>query len=181
MAKKHYKNPEEVMEGFLKAIISLSKETKQMVCEASRGPEDIPPVLLWITEQHEMKTEPLIITEEIIAPVAVQLALARVFGEHGKPRIASLVVEAYARDGGDGLDLYRGQMEQDFLAGKMEGITECLTAFLFDLDGNARTVCIPYKYDDKGMPKFDEVDVEREHVGGAIADVIQRFVHFACY
>jgi len=177
----HYKNPEEVMEGFLKAVISLSQSAKEMICEMDKGPADIPPVLLWITLDGEMKTEALMITDEVIAPVAVQQALARAFAEHGKPRIAGLIVEAYARkDGTPEQSWERGQLERDFLSGKVDGITECVTAFLFDLHNNTRTACLFYKYDDKGMPVFDEISTEKEHTSGAIADVIERFIHFAC-
>ena len=178
---KTYKNAEEIIDGFLKAVVSLSQDVKKMVCEIDKGPADIPPVLMWVTSQNKLETEQLFICDEKIAPTAVKEALAKMFVEHGEPRVAAIVVEAYAKRNGspeEAENWQRGQLQREFEKGNVDGIDETISAYLFDTSGNRRTACLFYKYDDSGKPVFDEIQTETKPSVGAIADVVDDFLAF---
>lgn len=166
---------------FCDATLGMAKTAKRMFCEFSRGPSDGPPVLIWLANDDVAICQMRMPTDDYPAPQALHDALQEGFAEFGVPRLVSVIVEAYAKrevQEDDFRNIKRGQLQEAFKQNADPSVEEVITCLTFDLTGRKRSAVIFYKYDDSGMPVFDEPVYEESEMLGAITDVIDDFTKF---
>ena len=168
------------LDGFAEATVNLAKAAKFMMCADFRGPTDSPPILVWCTND-DISIIPMVQpTDDCPAPDALYESLHQAFMEYGVPRFVAVVVEAYIKQDLDPeKTIQRGDLQKAFLEASDPSVGEVLTVMAFDIAGHRSNTVIAYKYDDSGLPQFDEEIVEKgDDVQGAIADVVSDFQKF---
>lgn len=169
---------------FVARTVKTMVEAKLQLCEYFGGPSDGTPILLWgISGKDGQLTVHLLplahksLGEE--APDVFYNALNNAFVRFGVPEYAAYVNEAYVKtqvDGDDMKSLKRGDIQREFQnSASPRGISECLTAFCFSKEGETKHSVIVYKYNDVGLPVFDE-PIDTGYYGGAIVDVYNNFM-----
>lgn len=177
--------PDDFIE-FSAASATMSVLAKKFFCDQHRGPWDLPPTMLYATEDdiHMVAMNPP--TEEYSAPESLDDALHGAFTELGVPKYVAVCVEAYVKrpdsvvTDEDLEKIERGELQRAFNEHADPTVSEAITCFSFDLKGNVRNAVVFYKYDDKGQPDFDDPYVEQgdEEMRGAILSVVNDFVKF---
>jgi hypothetical protein len=169
---------------FVARTVRTMMEAKLQLCEYVGGPADGTPILLWgmLESDGKLTVHLCPATDEELdrtAPDGFYHALNTAFIRFGVPEYAAFVNEAYVKTDVEPSDfgrIQRGDIEREYRnTPSPEGISECLTAVLFSRSGDKRHSVIIYKYDDKGLPVFDEPVDSGAHAG-AIIDVLDNFM-----
>lgn len=171
---------------FSNASATMSLLAKKFFCEKMRGPWDLPPMLLYVTEDdiHMVAMEPP--TDDYPAPASLDDALHGAFAELGVPKYVAVCVEAYVKKPDANMTdeevatFERGSLQRAFNEHADPTVSEAITCFSFDLKGNVRNAVAFYKYNDIGQPDFDEpyVDESEKDMRGAVMSVVSDFVKF---
>jgi hypothetical protein len=175
------RDPREV----LALIVAQAIGAKSALCEENGGIADAPPLLIGefangdgfmapdFNEGHPTDTLPVMLTG----------LLKGMTETYGTPEFLWLayVVEGYCRPemtDEEAEKATRGEMEEEYKNNPASNVREGIVATIFPWDGDPLAVTLLYRYDDKGMPVFDELTNLEGNVsrGGVIPDLFQQFI-----
>jgi hypothetical protein len=164
---------------YLEQLVSSTQDAKVALCEHEGGPADGMPLMMWITEEHGLAVcaMPLPERDGISMPEIIDYGLRKAFVDMGKPMYGAFIGEALVRRTSDTQEVVnhqRGDLQRSFQKDPMS-VSECLTILAFDGTGEMRHACVTYKYNDFGMPEFDEPLYQEEKPQGAIAETVDDF------
>lgn len=125
---------------------------KTALCEREGGPSDLLPMLHFKYRHLNAYCGMVLPPEETVE--ALPAAWSKVL-EDGIPEFMMIMVEGYA--GTKTEEYERGAMERDFRENPSSSVREVITIQAVDIKtGNQITSVVPYGYDDRGMPEFDD-------------------------
>lgn len=140
----------------IEIALETFKKMKASVCDHMRGPHDLAPMLhlkyphlngycgVLLPEGHPTDTVPA--------------AWERVI-QDGVPEFVIVMVEGYATISDTALpkDYRRGEMENDFKSNPESKVLEVLNIHGIDMKtGNQADGFVAYRYNDSGLPEFEE-------------------------
>jgi hypothetical protein len=145
-------NLEDEVKTAIQAFISMKKD----MCERQSGPFDLAPMLHFKYKHLKGYCGVLLIGEGSPMEMAAA-AWGKVLG-HGVPEFMMFMVEGYATQNPS--EYKKGDMERDFKNNPDSKVMEVITIQAIDIKtGLQMTGIVPYKYDDSGLPVFDEPGV----------------------
>jgi len=176
------RDPHEV----LALVVEKAKQAKWFLCEENGGIADAPPLLFGEFANGDGFIAPDLLeghpTETL--PVMLDGLLKGMTEQYGTPKFLWLayVVEGYCRPTMTEEEMekvVRGEMEQDYKNNPATDIREGIIATVYPWDGEAVAQTLLYRYDDNGMPVFDDLADFQEvgkTGGGNIPDLFQMFI-----
>jgi hypothetical protein len=176
------RDPREV----LALVVAKAMEAKWSLCEENGGITDAPPLLIGEFPNGDGFIAPDLMdghpTDNL--PVMLTGLLEGMTATYGTTKFLWLayVVEGYCRPKVDEEDVetaVRGEMEQEYKTNPATDVREGIIATVYPWDGEALAQTVLYRYDDNGMPVFDDLD-ETELIGnaggGAVPELFQTFI-----
>lgn len=165
----------------LERIASIARRAKYESCEENNGPTDGPPMLLGELEDGSGFMMPDTLdghpTEHL--PMMLGVLEEGLMEKQGSLRWKWLayVVEGYASPD-DPKDYERGDMENDYKTNPESPVREGVIITLFPWDGESMNVTHLYRYDDKGVPVWDDEPMYAEETGGMIPLFFRSFRNY---
>jgi hypothetical protein len=175
-------SPEQV----LAMVVEKAKQAKWILCEENGGIADAPPILFGEFANGDGFIAPDLMEghPKDTLPVMLDGLLQGMTNQYGTPKFLWLayVVEGYCRPAMTDEEMekaQRGEMEEDYKQNPSTDVREGIIATVYPWDGEAIAQTLLYRYDDNGMPVFDEADDFQEvgkTGGGNIPDLFQMFI-----
>ena len=177
---------EQTPQEILAQVIARAMEVKYQMCVDNNGMCDTPPVLIGelptgegfiapdYNDGHPTDTLPMMLS--VLAEMMVDKFSSV------RWNWLAYVVEGYASPSQNGElpeGWHRGMLEEEYKTNPTSDIREGLIVSIYSWDGDTNCVSVFYRYDDNGLPVFDEAD-EQGETGGTIADIFKAFT-MACH
>lgn len=180
------RSPQEV----LSLVVSRAMEAKYELCADNNGMTDAPALMLGelpngdgflmpdTLDGHPAEHLPLMLG-------ALGEGLANRMETEGSVRWKWLafVVEGYAKPATDNLpdEWERGQYEEEYKTNPATDIREGIIVSVFCWDGTRMGATVFYRYDDNGLPVYEEPQLSDSNgLGGNISDIFVAFTE-ACH
>jgi hypothetical protein len=177
--EEEMRDPKEV----LMAVIQKAMEAKYELCLENGGMFDSPPFLIGefpngdgfiapdLMEGHPTDTLPVMLTG----------LLEGMTETYGTPKFQWLayVCEGYCKPNIETMpdDWQRGAMEQEYKENPLTDIREGIIATVFPWEGAPLADTVLYRYNDNGLPEYEEPLGSAEGTGGgAIPDIFAQFL-----
>lgn len=165
------------------AVIQKAMEAKYELCVENKGMTDTPPLIIGefpngegficpdVLEGHPTDTLPVLLT-------GLLEAMTQTFG---KPKFTWLayVVEGYCKPNIDEMPegWERGDMEQEYKENPLTDIREGIIATVFPWEGTPLAETVLYRYNDNGLPEYEEpLGASEGTGGGTIPDIFSQFL-----
>jgi len=176
------RDPHEV----LALVVDKAIQAKWILCEENGGIADAPPLLIGEFANGDGFIAPDLIEGHPTDTLPAMLSglLEGMTERYGTPKFLWLayVVEGYCRPTMTEEEMEkakRGELEEEYKSNPDTNIREGIIATVYPWDGEAVAQTLLYRYDDNGMPVFDDIDESQEvgkAGGGAIPDLFQMFI-----
>ena len=170
----------------LALVVEKAIQAKWILCEENGGIADAPPLLIGefangdgfiapdLIEGHPTDTLPMMLTG----------LLEGMTEQYGTPKFLWLayVVEGYCRPTMTEEEMekaVRGELEAEYKSNPATTVREGIIATVYPWDGEPLAQTLLYRYDDNGMPVFDDPDesqIAGTAGGGVIPDLFQMFI-----
>lgn len=141
-------------------IIELSRLGKRVICERERGPSDSSPFMIWQgAGEDDVHIFPLKYNKN--SSTMLKNTFSEALTEFGLPRYIAVIGEAYVKSTKDieeVKNIQHGELQENFLNNYDASIKEVISVICFDLEGHILVNIVGYKYNDTGLPEFDEVE-----------------------
>ena len=169
---------------FVDAVVGTAQTAKRTLCEYAGGPADGCPLIIW-----EMKEGLRLIPlpnhtkdDDVSLSDVMGFLLHELWAELGTPVHGALVTEAFLKKANssdeDLSNLKKGDVYKEFSINP-KNIQECVTVLAFSTSGLMRHAVVTYKYNDNGLPEFEETQYgEKKDIGGQIAVAVREFIEF---
>jgi hypothetical protein len=146
------------LETEVKTAVEVFIKMKRSICEHEGGPQDLAPMLHFKYQHLNAYCGGLLAGNEHplnMAPMAWRKVL-----DDGIPEFVMLMIEGYASTSKPGEDYVRGNMEKDFKDNPESNVREAITLQAIEIKtGKQFTAVVLYKYDDSGLPEFEEPNI----------------------
>jgi hypothetical protein len=173
----------------LSAVVARAMEAKYGICEENNGMTDAPPTLVGelpsgdgfimpdLMEGHPTDTLPLMLA-----------GLAEGMVENFQSvrwKWLAYIVEGYAKPAGSVTEEElanhdRGKYEEEYKTNPATDVREGIIVSVFPWDGTPIGATVFYRYDDRGLPVYDEPETMEAELHGNIADIFRAFTK-ACH
>jgi hypothetical protein len=179
---------EQTPSELLASVIARAMEVKYEMCVDNNGMCDTPPVLLGelptgegfiapdYNDGHPTDTLPLMLS------ALAETMMAQFSSVQWK--WLAYVVEGYAKPTHEGVeslpeDWSRGMYEEEYKTNPTSDVREGLIVGLYPWEGQAIGTTVFYRYNDKGLPVYDEPEMLEGEMEGTVADIFKAFT-MAC-
>jgi hypothetical protein len=179
---------EQTPQELLASVVARAMEVKYEMCVDNNGMCDAPPVLLGelptgegfiapdYNDGHPTDTLPMMLA-------GLAEAMMGNF-ESVRWKWLAYVVEGYAKPSEnitkEELENHdRGKYEEEYKTNPTSDVREGLIVSLYPWEGTPIGTTVFYRYDDKGLPVYDEPEFMEGEINGNIADIFKAFT-MAC-
>lgn len=174
---------EQTPEQILAQVVIRAMEVKYEMCVDNNGICDSPPVLLGevatgeafiapdYNEGHPTDTLPMMLA-------GIAEAMVNQFSSVRWKWLA-YVVEGYSNPLHQGDKMpekwHRGFYEEEYKTNPITDVREGLIVSLYSWDGSTNGTTVFYRYNDKGLPVFDDINEMQGVLAGNIAEIFKAF------
>ena len=173
---------EQTPQELLADVVARAMVVKYEMCVDNNGMCDSPPVLLGelptgegfiapdYNDGHPTETLPLMLS---------------VLAEMMHDKFSSVrwnwlayVVEGYASPSQNGEapeGWHRGMLEEEYKTNPTSDVREGLIVSMYSWEGESIGATVFYRYDDNGLPVYDEPNLSEQRMEGTIADIFTAF------
>lgn len=139
----------------LRRAVDIFTNMKRMACEQNGGPHDLAPMIHFKYRHLKGCCGGLLAGDPFqLVPMAWRKVL-----DQGIPEFMMLMIEGYS-SATPPENHERGCLEKDFKENPDSKVKEVITIQAVDIKtGNQFTAIVPYKYDDEGIPEFEEPSI----------------------
>lgn len=180
---------EQTPQEVLSAVVARAMEVKYEMCVDANGMCDAPPVLIGelptgegfiapdYNDGHPSDNLPLMLS-------ALAETMVDKFSSVRWKWLA-YVVEGYAKPNVEDVNnlpdgWHRGLMEEEYKTNPTTDVREGLIVSLFPWEGKPIGTTVFYRYNDNGLPMYDEPEFVDGELGGVIAEIFTAFTK-ACH
>ncbi len=177
---------EQTPQVILAQVVARAMEVKYQLCVDNNGMCDTPPVLI-----GELPTGEGFIAPDYNDghPTDTLPLMLSVLAEMMHDKLSSVrwnwlayVVEGYSNPNlGDEMPegWHRGMLEEEYKMNPVSEVREGLIISLYSWEGDSIGATVFYRYDDNGLPVYDEPNLSEQRMEGTIADIFTAFTQ-AC-
>ena len=178
---------EQTPQELLAQVVARAMEVKYEMCVDNNGMCDSPPVLL-----GELPTGEGFIAPDYNDghPTETLPMMLSVLAEMMNDKFSSVrwnwlayVVEGYASPslGGEMPEgWHRGMLEEEYKMNPTSDVREGLIVSMYSWEGESIGATVFYRYDDNGLPVYDEPNLSEQRMEGTIAEIFTAFTE-ACH
>lgn len=166
----------------LAQVVARAMEVKYEMCVDNNGMCDSPPILLgeWATgegfiapdynEGHPTDTLPMMLSvlaqmmDDKFSSVRWNW-LAYVVEGYSNPNLADIPREGW----------HRGMLEEEYKTNPTSDVREGLIVSMYSWEGESIGATVFYRYDDNGLPVYDEPNLSEQRMEGTVAEIFTAF------
>lgn len=165
------------MPEWVETVIETTLKAKRALCDFANGPADGMPILIWRTDEQTHIVPLPTPNDDFTMADIISNIYKEVWAELGTPLRGALVSEAYVKTYREGEvpKFTKGEAKKEL--GTNPNVSECITIMSFNKEGLIKHSVLPYRYDDSGLPQFDEI-VYADDMGGSVAEATHNFLDF---
>jgi hypothetical protein len=143
-----------LLEQEIKQVMQNFIHLKKQTCEKNNGPQDLAPMYHLTLDNDEIMAA---IAPIDMHPTEALMETLPLILFNQKPKFTMFMVEGYMQERETMPTQHiRGELEKDFKENAATTIRESITVHGIDKEGTQVMGVVSYKYDDFGMPVFDE-------------------------
>ena len=178
---------EQTPQVILADVVARAMVVKYGMCVDNNGMCDSPPVLLGelptgegfiapdYNEGHPTETLPMMLSvlAEMMNDKFSSVRwnwLAYVVEGYGSPSLGGEMPEGW----------HRGMLEEEYKMNPTSDVREGLIVSMYSWEGESIGATVFYRYDDNGLPVYDEPNLSEQRMEGTIAEIFTAFTE-ACH
>lgn len=167
----------EKMPEWVENVVQTTLKAKKALCDFANGPADGDPILIWRTDDNTHIVPLPTPNDNFTMAEIITKIYKEVWAELGTPLLGALISEAYVKTYREGETPKFTRGEAKNALGIDPDVSECITIMSFNKEGLITHSVLPYRYDDSGLPQFDEV-VHADDIGGSVTEATHNFLDF---